>query len=72
MMDGKEGGYRTFYSENEKSTRQHGVSIYMHDIVVSGEFEIQPVNERIILVYGSIYGVDQAVFSVYAPDKQER
>ena len=36
----------------------------MHNSFTRGEFDIQPVNERILLVYGSIYGVDHAVFSV--------
>jgi hypothetical protein len=70
-MDGTEGEYRTFYSGNVKGKRQHGVGLYMHNRVTSGEFEIQPVNERIIWVYGSIYGVDQAVFSVYAPTNKK-
>ena len=47
-----------------KGKRQHGVGLYMHNRVTSGEFEIQPVNERIIWV-------DQAVFSVYAPTNKK-
>ncbi len=70
-MDGTEGEYRTFYSGNAEGKRQHGVGLYMHNRVISGEFEIQSVNERIIWVYGSIYGVDQAVFSVYAPTNKK-
>ena len=70
-MDGTEGEYRTFYSGNAEGKRQHGVGLYMHNRVTSGEFDIQPVNERIIWVYGSIYAVDQAVFSVYAPTNKK-
>ena len=39
----------------------------MHAKVTRGEFDIQRVNDRLMWVYGSIYGVQQAVFSVYAP-----
>ena len=39
----------------------------MQSSVTQGEFDIQPVYDRIIWVYGEIYGVKQAVFSVYAP-----
>lgn len=59
--------YRTFYSGNEDGKRQHGVGIYMHIAVTLGEFDIQPVNKRMIGVYGSIYGINKAVFSVCAP-----
>ena len=71
MMDGVEGEYRTFYSGNKEGQRRHGVGIYMHSAVTQGEFDIQPVNERIIWVYGSIYGTNQAVFSVYAPTNKK-
>jgi hypothetical protein len=53
-MDGCEGEYRTYYSGKEDGTRQHGVGIYMHSAVTRGEFEIQPVNERLLWVYGNI------------------
>ena len=43
----------------------------MHSAVTRGEFEIQPVNERLLWVYGNIYGVDQAVFSAYAPTNKK-
>jgi hypothetical protein len=43
----------------------------MHRAVTRGEFDIQPVNERLIWVYGNIYGVEQAVFSVYAPTNKK-
>ena len=66
-VDGQEGDYRTFYSGNADGGRQHVVGIYLHSSVTSGEFDIQPVNERILWVYGSIYGIDHAVFAVYAP-----
>ena len=65
--DESEGNYRTFYSGNEDGKRQHGVGIYMHSTATSGEFDIQPVNERIMWANGAIYGVKQTVFSVYAP-----
>ena len=39
--------------------------------MTSGEFDIQSVNERILWVYGSIYGIDQAVFAVYAPTNKK-
>ena len=39
----------------------------MHAKVTCGEFNIQQVDERLMWVYGLIYGVQQAVFSVYAP-----
>jgi hypothetical protein len=62
-MDGSKKNYRLFYSGNEDGKRQHGVGIYMHSTATSGEFDIQPVNERIIWVYGAIYGEEnQAVF----------
>lgn len=71
-MDGSEGEYRTFYSGNEEGKRQHGgVGICLHNSVISGEFEIQPVTVRIIWVCGSIYGIEQAVFSVYAPTNKK-
>jgi hypothetical protein len=70
-VDGCEGEYRTYYSGKEDGTRQHGVGIYMHRAVTRGEFDIQPVNERLIWVYGNIYGVEQAVFSVYAPTNKK-
>ena len=70
-MDGTEGEYRTCYSGSAEGKRQHGVGLHMHNRVTSGEFDIQPVSERIIWVYGSIYGVDQAVFSVYAPTNKK-
>jgi hypothetical protein len=65
-IDGSEGNYPTFYSGNEDGKRQHGVGIYMHSTATSGEFDIQPVNERIMWMNGAIYGVKQTVFSVYA------
>jgi exonuclease III len=70
-VDGSEGDYRTFYSGKEDGKRQHGVGIYMHNSVTTGEFEIQPVNERIMWVYGSIYGEQQAAFSIYAPTNKK-
>ena len=71
-VDGHEGNYRTFYSGKADSGRQHGVGIYMNSSVTRGEFDIiQPVNERILWVYGSIYGMDHAVFAVYAPTNKK-
>jgi exonuclease III len=43
----------------------------LHSSVRSGEFDIQAVNERILWVYGSIYGIDHAVFAVYAPTNKK-
>eukprot|EP01036_Dinobryon_divergens_P035907 gene35907-46617_t len=65
--DGQEGEYRTFYSGNMEGKCQHGVGVYLHKFAAKGEFDIQQISERIMWVYGSVYGEDQAVFSVYAP-----
>ncbi len=70
-VDGHEGNYRTFYSGKADGGRQHGVGIYMNSSVTRGEFDIQPVNERILWVHGSIYGMDHAVFAVYAPTNKK-
>eukprot|EP01036_Dinobryon_divergens_P034126 gene34126-44094_t len=65
--DGQEGDYRTFYSGNVEGKCEHGVGVYLHKMAVKGEFDIQQISERLMWVYGSVYGKDQAVFSVYAP-----
>jgi exonuclease III len=68
QVDGQEGEcYRTFYSDNRDGESKHGVGLYLHTKVTRGEFDIQQVSERVMWVYGSIYGVQQAAFSVYAP-----
>jgi hypothetical protein len=68
QVDGQEGEcYRTFYSGNRDGESRHGVGLFLHEKVTRGEFDIQQVNERLMWAYGSIYGVQQAVFSVYAP-----
>ena len=67
-VDGHEGNYRTFYSGKADVGRQHGVGIYLHSSVTRGEFDVQPVNERIVWVFGSIYGIDHAV---YAPTNKK-
>ncbi len=70
-MDGCEGEYRTHYSGNVDGKRQHGVGIFMHNTVTQGEFDIQPINERIMWIYGMVFGVMQAVFAVYAPTNKK-
>ena len=70
-MDGCEGEYRTYYSGNVDGKRQHGVGIFMHNTVTQGEFDIQPINERIMWIYGMVFGVMQAVFAVYAPTNKK-
>ena len=70
-MDESEGNYRLFYSGNEDDKRQHGVGLYLHSTATNGDFDIDPVNERIIWVCGAIYGLQQAVFSVYAPTNKK-
>ena len=68
QVDGQEGEcYRTSYSGNSDGDSRHGVGLFLHAKVTCGEFDIQQVSERLMWVYGSIYGVQQAVFSVYAP-----
>jgi exonuclease III len=69
-MVGKEGPYHTFYT-GEKDGRNHGVGIYLLNSVISGEVDVQHVSARLMWVVGVIYGVKQAVVSVYAPTNDE-
>ena len=54
-----------------RESRRQAIARSGHLYALNSEFDIQPINERLMWVYGMIYGVIQAVFVVYAPTNKK-
>ena len=65
------GDYRVYYSGRTIDQKQyHGVGLLIRTDWIKGTTDVQPINERLLWIYGTFHGIPHTIMVVYAPREE--